>query len=661
MKTEIEAAVSGPVVRYRLRHTFVNNGDRWSEAIYTYPLPSDSAVDRLKMTIGDRVVASRIEEKAEAKRLYNAAKSNGQRASIVEQQRPNIFTTSLANIAPGEHIVVEIGFQERLKMRDGGFRLRMPLVVGPRYIPGSPVGGIQSTGWSPPTAEVTDAHLVTPPVRSAEDGPGNPVTLNIDFDAGFPLDRLESPSHDVVIDRLGKGRARIAFKDARPADKDFTLVWHARAGAAPAAGLFTETVNGRRFALMMLSPPMLDADIEAPARDVVFVIDTSGSMHGVSMDQAKAALRLALDRLKPDDGFRIIRFSETFSAFRPTVSKATAENIAAAKSYVSQLEAEGGTEIVGALEHALVQRRTSGRMTQVVLLTDGAVGNEQALFDMIGRQLGPARLFTVGIGSAPNGYLMTRAAHAGRGTYTYIESTGEVARQMRELLVMLERPALVDVSLAWQGGTVPAETWPNPVPDLYFGEPVAVLAALPAGTTGVDVTGQFSGRIWHAHLPLEDGLNRTGIAALWARQKLKGLEYQLRFAEDRDAVKAEMINTALEFELVSRYTSLVAIDDFKARPDHLALAAAEVPTNLPEGWSRDHVLGEPGVAPKQPMPQKTRAFDQSSPLIRQAMAKSTNRLANVPQTATPAPLALIIGGVLMLAGLTMRLRKTRAL
>lgn len=659
VKTEIEAAVSGPIVRYRLRHTFVNSGKQWSEAIYTYPLPSDSAVDRLKMIVGDRVIAGRIEEKAEAKRLYSVAKSNGQRASIVEHQRPNIFTTSLANIAPGESIVVEIGFQEHLKMRDGGFRLRMPLVVGPRFVPGTPIAGYQSTGWSPPTAEVADAHLITPPVRDDEEGPGNPVSLSIDFDAGFPLHRLESPSHDVAIERFGNGRARIALSGARPADKDFTLVWHARAGTAPAAGLFTETVNGKRYALLMLSPPSPDTNVEAPARDVVFVIDTSGSMHGTSMDQAKAALRLALDRLKPDDGFQIVRFSEEFSTFRQASVTATPENITAAKSYVSALQAEGGTEIVAALEHALLQRRSAARMTQVVLLTDGAVGNEEEFFDTIGRHLGAARLFTVGIGSAPNSYLMTRAAHAGRGTHTYIEDMGEVARQMSELLVMLERPALVDVGLDWQGGTAPVETWPNPVPDLYFGEPVTILAALPAGTAGVGVSGRQTEDIWHTHVPLMDGQDRPGIAAIWARQKLRGLADRMRFAEDRDAIKAEMINTALEFGLVSRYTSLVAIDDFKARPGHLALASSEVPVNLPDGWSREHVLGEPASSSRQPVPQKIRSFDQSNPLIRHAMANSANRLVNVPQTATAGPLALIIGGVLILAGLGAGFRKVQ--
>ncbi|MBO6949025.1 MAG: marine proteobacterial sortase target protein [Rhodospirillales bacterium] len=654
LKTEIDAAVSGPVVRYKLRHTFMNTSKQWSEAIYTFPLPSDSAVDRLKMTIGDRVVNGRIEEKSEARRLYNQAKSNGQRASIVEQQRPNIFTTSLANIAPGEQITVEIGFQETLRMRDGGFRLRMPLVVGPRFIPGSAVDGFKPTGWAPPTDEVGDAHLITPPVRTVEEGPGNPVSLNIDLDAGFPLAMLESPSHELAIEKLGNGRARITINDTVPADKDFTLVWKARAGDAPAAGLFAETVNGTRYALLMLSPPVSDQPPERTPRDLVFVVDTSGSMHGASIDQAKAALRLALDRLSPNDGFRIIRFSNTVSSFRPAKVMATSDNIAAAKEYVGALEAEGGTEIVKALSHALAQQRSRDRLTQVVLLTDGAVGNEQALFDVIDRQIGKARLFTVGIGTAPNGYLMTRAAHAGRGTFTFIENIDEVAERMTALFTMLETPALTDVTLDWRGGNTQAETWPNPVPDLYLGEPVTVLSALGEGTSAVDVTGRIGGKVWRTQVPVISGQERPGVAALWARQKIRGLEDRMRWAEDRDAVKADIINTALQFELVSRFTSLVAIDDFKARPDNLALASAEVPTNMPEGWSRDHVMGEPGQPIPQPGPQKTRTFDRASPLLRQTMSKSANRLANVPQTATPAPLALLFGGLLLVCGWAVR-------
>lgn len=652
LKTEIDATVSGPVVRYRLRHTFVNTSKQWSEAIYTYPLPANSAVDRLKMTIGERVVEGRIEEKGEARRLYNDAKSNGQRASIVEQQRPNIFTTSLANIAPGEDITVEIGFQEMLRMRDGGFRLRMPLVVGPRYIPGEAVSGFKSTGWAPPTDNVADAHLITPPVRTVEAGPGNPVSLKIDLDAGFPLAALESPSHDLAIEKLGDGKARIALADTVPADKDFTLIWRARADDAPAAGLFTETVDGTRYALLMLSPPASGRPPKRVPRDLVFVVDTSGSMHGASIDQAKAALRLALDRLTPDDGFRIIRFSNTMSSFRPAQVMATPENIAAAKDYVSALDADGGTAIVKALSHALAQQRSRDRLTQVVLLTDGAVGNEQALFDVIDRRIGAARLFTIGIGTAPNGYLMTRAAHAGRGTFTFIESADEVAARMMALFTMLETPALTDVTLDWRGGHAETEAWPNPVPDLYLGEPVTILAALGDGTGSVDVTGRLGGKVWQTQVPVIHGQDRPGIAALWARQKIRGLEDRMRRAEDREAVKADIINTALEFDLVSRFTSLVAIDDFKARPDKLPLASAEIPTNMPEGWSREHVLGEP--AAPTPGPQKTRAFDRSNPLLRQTMASSANKLAGVPQTATPAPLALLIGMLLLVGGWAIR-------
>lgn len=641
VKTDITVDISGPIARYRLRHTFVNNSDTWTEAIYTYPLPTDSAVDRLYMRVGERDIIGKIAEKKEAKRLYTAAKSAGKRTSLVEQHRPNLFSTSLANLGPGEHVIIEIGFQDQLKMDNGEFRMRMPLVVGPRYISRREIQNFQLTGWGGREGEISDIEKITPPLRTAEEGLGNLVDLKIRLDAGFPIASVTSPSHKIVSDVESDGVIEITLAETAPADRDFALAWTSAENVAPTAGLFTEVIDNKRYALLMLTPPTEASEqIELP-RDVTFIVDTSGSMGGGSMDQAKAALRLALDRLQPMDRFQIFRFSDDYSMFRSGPITASKEHISRAKSYVTALKADGGTEIVNAVAAALSARPVRERLSQVVLITDGAVSDEDALFKLIERQTGSRRFFTVGIGSAPNGYLMTRAARVGRGTYTYIQTPEDVAAQMNALFVKLEKPALVDARIDWQGSAETVEMWPSKVPDLYFGEPMTLLARLPHGVNSVDVTGRIGNRIWSTSVQLRGGQSHPGVGTLWGREKIKGLMYALRNVEQPTIVEADILQTALTFNLVSRYTSLVAIDDEIARPKDKDLASMRVPTNLPDGWTRAGIEGAPQPAP---ILQKTRAFDRSDPMLNRAMASSTSKLANIPQTATSAPLMLLVGG-----------------
>lgn len=650
LHTDIEALVSGPIVRYRMRHTFINTSDVWTEAIYTYPLPTDSAVDALKMIVGKRAIIGKIIEKVAAKRQFVAAKKAGKRVSLVQQHRPNLFSTSLANIAPGEHITVEIGFSESMQLVDGGFRMRMPLVVGPRYIPGQPIAGFKMSGWHRPTDLVPDADKITPPIRRKEEGAGNPVTLSIDIDAGFNMDVIESPSHKIKIVRNGDAKAKISLVEAIPADKDFTLNWRATTSDAPSAGFFSESIDETRYALLTLSPPIhKKLDATAPPREVVFVVDTSGSMEGASIEQAKLALGLAIERLRPSDTFRIVRFSSDASSFKMQALPATPANIHAGKQFVSALLAEGGTEIVAAMGRVMSQRRDKDRLTQIILITDGAVGNEDDLFKLIHNQLRRSRLFTVGIGSAPNGYLMTRAAAAGRGTYTFIETADEVSRQMANLFEKLERPTMTDIALNWQGNAEVVSLWPNPVPDLYSGEPISVLAALPVGTSGVTISGQIDGKLWSTSVALGGAQQRPGIAALWARQKIKGLEADRYRGRDSKQVQSEILETALKFGLVSHYTSLLAIDDQRVRPESEALVAHKVSTNLPDGWVRSESKEPSNINPTNPRPMKI--FDRSDPSLKSAMRSSASQLSGLPQTATPGPLVIIIGLLMLILGL----------
>ena len=432
--TDVHMVVTGIVGRARVRQEFTNPGSAWTEGIYVFPLPEDAAVDHLRMRIGERVIEGVIKERAAAKAQYEGAKRAGQRASLVEQERPNIFTTSVANVPPGAAITVEIEYQHAIRYDSGQFRLRFPMVVGPRYIPGTPAppssGG---EGWAPDTDQVPDALRITPPVAHPSRGPLNPVSLVIELDPGAPPARLESSYHEIQTTPLAGGRYRIELaRGTVPADRDFELMWQPHAEAAPLANLFTERKGGETFAILMVTPPAPDAlDVARLPREVIFVIDNSGSMHGASIDQAKAALKMALGRLRPTDSFNVIRFNHTTDALFSDARAATPQNLALADRYVSRLHADGGTEMLPALQLALDGHEHPGRLRQVIFLTDGSVGNEAQLFAAIHERLGDNRLFTIGIGSAPNSHFMREAARLGRGTSTYIGSVTE-ARQLEE-------------------------------------------------------------------------------------------------------------------------------------------------------------------------------------------------------------------------------------
>ncbi len=596
--TDVHMDISGTIARVTVKQAFFNDSPDWREAIYAFPLPDNAAVDRMRLRVGDRLIEGQIKEKRKARKTYEKARAEGRQAGLVEQQRPNMFTTSVANIAPNSRIAVEIEYQQTVRVDNGRFDLRFPLVIGPRYIPRPRL--IAAEDFTVVVDPVPDAADITPPVRSEAEGLGNPVTLTIRLDRKVPLGDIASPSHAIAVDDEGAAwkTVTLAHGDV-PADRDFVLQWSPAPGEGPAPALYSETKDGHRHVLLSLMPRPAAAGTTLsppPARSIVFVIDTSGSMHGESLRQAKAALILALGRLRPEDSFNVIQFNSVTSSLFRAPRRADASTLNAAKRYVANLESTGGTEMLTALTAALESFAANDEtLHQVVFLTDGSVGNERELFGRTKALIGDTRLFTVGIGSAPNSYFMTRAAQFGRGSYTFISTPTEVSEKMNVLLRKLERPVLTDLQVIWPDGSNP-ETWPTRVPDLYDGQPLTLAARFQENTVldgqQVMVTGRFDGRPWQAAVPLAmSDTDNPGIAAVWARRKIAALMDSVIEGADFEAVKRHVTDTALDYKLVSKYTSLVAVDVTPVRPAAEPVHASRLATNLPHGWSRGKVLG----------------------------------------------------------------------
>jgi Ca-activated chloride channel family protein len=601
LQTDVVMTVNGTIARVAVTQRFENKSDRWVEGIYVFPLPQQSAVDALRMEIGDRVIEGEIKGREDAKKAYQAAKDAGQKASLVEQERPNIFTNSVANIGPHETIVVRIEYQETVKQDGGVYSLRFPLVVAPRYNPkANEVTTVDFGSKSAPIDPVPDRNRIAPPVLDPDKHPKiNPVSIEVKLNSGFVLGEVKSSFHQITLNRTGDETATLSLASGTvPADKDFELTWSPKAAAVPQTALFHEIVNGQDYLLAMVTPPTLDASPTLLPRELIFVIDNSGSMAGESIIQAKQSLLLALDRLRAGDKFNVIRFDDTMETVFPLAVDATTENIAVAKHFVGRLDAQGGTEMLPALVAAL-KDATPGdttRLRQVVFLTDGSVGNEAQLFDKIADQLGRSRLFTIGIGSAPNSYFMTRAAELGRGTFTHIGSDAQVLERMTALFAKLEKPVMIGLKAEWPSAAS-TEVWPDPLPDLYVGEPVVLSAKVNSMNGELRFSGMFDGKPWTAALRLSDAIDGAGVAKLWARSKIAALEsklYSPMGALGADHVAKQIETVALEHHLVSSETSLVAIDKSKSRPDGQGVATVDMPVNLPDGWVYDKVFGPSG-------------------------------------------------------------------
>ncbi|KQW78904.1 hypothetical protein ASC65_15880 [Brevundimonas sp. Root1279] len=582
--TDMQVDVTGQTARVKVVQAFRNTGTEWVEATYLYPLPEDGAVDSLKMVVGQRVIVGEIHRREEARQIYETAKAEGQRAGLVEQQRPNMFTNKVANIGPGETVLIEIEFQAPVRRVNGEYSIRLPLVTGERYIPARTA--VSAAGKA-------DAAAITAPVAAPGQGMLNPVSIQVRLRPGFIPTGVVSPYHrvDMVEDGAAERVVTLAGGPV-PADRDFELRWRS-AETQPSVGLFRESMGRDRYLMAVVSPPAPDRRRPVPPRELVFVIDNSGSMSGESMDQAKASLKLALQSLTPADRFNVIRFDDSMTELFERPVPATREQVALAQRYADTLEAQGGTEMLPALHEALVDDTPTdaGRVRQVVFMTDGSIGNEDEMLAALGSDRGRSRVFMIGIGSAPNTFLMNRMAEVGRGTYVNISDTSEVAARMRIFLDRLTRPVATELTVAASGG---AEFTPAILPDLYDGEPLVVLAKTRRVSGQLTVTGVTDGRRWTRTVDLSEAVEAPGVARLWAKRRITDIEVEDRLGDSDGTAATEAIaKLGLQYSLVTRETSLVAVDKTPARPDGARLREEDLPLNLPTGWDFEGLFGGP--------------------------------------------------------------------
>ncbi len=612
LNTDLKLNVSGLVARAKLTQTFSNDSTEWLNGIYVFPLPENAAVDHLEMRIGDRVIKGQIHTKSKARKIYQRAKNEGKKASLLEQQKPNLFVNSVTNIGPGESIEVSIEYQQPVQFDDGQFSLRFPMTVTPRYMPADyrPVHTGED-GWNTQQKE-SIASTATEFSAIYDEGNSNQVSISAHIDAGLPLAAISSEFHQIQTRSLAEGVYAIKLEDQAIANKDFVLSWKVSADNVPQAAHFQQTIGEHKYGLIMLVPPKFEQVEQQLARQLTFILDTSGSMAGEPLRQAKLALQYAIEQLTEQDHFNVIEFNSDARAIWSFSRSANSENKQSAKEFIHGLESNGGTNMLSALNLAMGSDSDSAEtlVTQVIFITDGSVANDTELMAYIKNRLGNKRLFTVGIGAAPNGYFMQEAARVGRGTFTFIGSVNAVEEKMYTLFNKIRHPVLTDLTADFAEDV---EYYPSVIPDLYLGEPLLLSYRTTEKLDKLFVSGSTSEENWAVELDARVAGEKNGLDVLWARRKIAQLSRDRLTHYDAHTLNKQIEQLALEHHLVSEFTSLVAVD--------------VTPTALSE--SKD------GQVPNhRPLPENGQAL-----------------VGKLPKTATSAPMHLLLSFLLTGAAL----------
>ena len=595
--TDVKANVAGHIATVDVTQQFHNPHDGKIEAVYVFPLPHHAAVSEFVMTVGERRIRGIIREREDAKQVFEQAKRQGYVASLLEQDRPNVFTQKVANIEPGKRIDVSVRYFHTLEYRDGWYEWAFPMVVGPRFNPPGTADGIGAAGRGSRGAsgQTTEVQYLRPAERSGHD-----VAVAVNVDALVPVEAIESRTHAVTVNRGGPSRSEVTLDAAdRVPNRDFVLRWRV-AGEAPRSGMVVQRGRdgGGYFAMTIVPPAELERLPREPV-EMVFALDVSGSMSGRPLEQAKAAVRWALNHMRPDDTFQVVRFSNRAEVMADRPLAASPQNVRRAMQYLETTGAAGGTMMLEGLRTALSAPADESRRRYVVFLTDGYIGSEAQVLGALQQTLGGARVFSVGVGSSPNRYLLEHMAKLGRGAVAYLGVKDDAEAVMAAYFGAVSRPALTDLSIDF-GGAGAAEIYPRRLPDLFVGRPVTVVGRFVGEPpAAVRVKGTVRGEEQAVDVTVRgangdgagDGAAGVALPAVWARMKIADLGDRLAAEPGSPEVVARVRQVALEYGLMSAYTAFVAVDSMtRTAGDRGTTVASPVP--VPEAVRYDTAVHE---------------------------------------------------------------------
>ncbi len=586
--TEVNTQIAGNVGRTEVTQSFENPFTQPLEAIYIFPLPDEAAVDEMEIKIGDRTIKGNIKKREEAQKIYQQAKEQGRTAGLLEQERDNIFTQSLANIKPGEQIDVTIRYTESLQFVGGNYEFVFPMVVGPRYIPGTPIDGSKDTD------DVPDASRITPPVIPPETRSRHDINVTVEIDGSLPISNVDSPSHQIATQlKENNLHIQLSGEDTIP-NKDLIIRYQVTGRETQSTVITQADERGGHFAVYLIPAVEYTQESIVP-KDVVFLVDTSGSQSGAPLQQCQELMRRFIERLNPDDTFSILDFSHTVRQLSPQPLPNTPENRAKALTYIRNLRASGGTEMLSGIRAAINFPTPWGRLRTVVLLTDGYIGNENQILSEVQKHLQTGnRLYSFGAGSSVNRFLLNRIAEVGRGTSTIIRHDEPTQAVANKFCQQINNPVLTNIQITWEGAGEPPVIYPEAPPDLFAEQPLVLFGRKEDSIGGnLHISGVAAGGKPYQktfYLYFAD-MGNPAIAQLWGRARIKHLMNQMFHHETTTGVEA-VTQTALTYQLLSQYTAFVAVsDDVRVNPQGESISM-EVPVEMPEAVSYQGVFGE---------------------------------------------------------------------
>ena len=609
-RTEVDAEVSGFLASVTVTQVFENPYTSPLEAIYVFPLPELAAVDGMEMHIGERVITGVIQTREQARDTYERAKAEGKTAALLDQERPNIFTQSVANILPGETIRVRIHYVERLTYDAGTYHFSFPMVVAPRFIGGTPLPTRQGEGVEPDTTSVPDASRITPPVL-ADSRSGHDIQLTVRLDAGLPVHSLRSTTHRVDVKREGQSRATVSLgRDDRIPNKDFILEYVvADALIRPAVLMHREPGADHGYFLVMLNPQLSPTEKEIVPRELYMVLDTSCSQSGLAIEKSKAITQEVLNHLMPEDTFQVLNFDTQVTKFAPTAVPATPENIQNALPYVANFWGGGGTDVNIAAREAMLPANDPARLRMVLFMTDGLIGGDEQVLGTLQKHLREeTRIFSAGVGSSTNRYLITKMGELGRGASTLVNLNRPEEDVAREFEQRMRGPVLTSVVVDTDGLPV-SDVYPKSVPDLFAGQPLFLVGKFTGTGDGVlRISGRVRGQVRRFDVPVhfpEVAPEHDSLKSLWARQRIEELTVEGYRGETPEVVQG-ITDTALQYHLMSRYTSFVAVEQVARTAPNGESVREMVPVQLPDGMvsgalSREEIPpGDPIISVRAP-------------------------------------------------------------